>query len=101
VRYISACIEGRRWALDPANKAEAIALLAERLKLAPQVAAQSYAVATDPADGIAKDAKFDMEGFKNVLKLRAEIEGQWGGNPPPPEKYIDLSYYDRALASIR
>ena len=100
VRYISACIEGR-WALDPANKAEAIALLADRLKLAPQVAAQSYAVATDPADGIAKDAKFDMDGFKNVLKLRAEIEGQWGGSPPPPEKYIDLSYYDRALASIR
>jgi ABC-type nitrate/sulfonate/bicarbonate transport system substrate-binding protein len=101
VRYISAYIEGRRWALDPANKAEAIALLAERLKLAPQVAAQSYAVATDPADSIPKDAKFDMDGFKNVLKLRAEIEGQWGGNPPPPEKYVDLSYYDRALASIR
>jgi len=93
--------DGRRWALDPANKAEAIALLADRLKLAPQVAAQSYAVATDPADGIAKDAKLDMDGFKNVLKLRAEIEGQWGGNPPPPEKYLDLSYYDRALASIR
>src|ERR1700756_349277 len=101
VRYISAYIEGRRWALAPANKAEAIALLADRLKLAPQVAAQSYAVATDPADGIAKNAKLDMDGFKNVLKLRAEIEGQWGGNPPPPEKYIDLSYYNRALASIR
>jgi ABC-type nitrate/sulfonate/bicarbonate transport system substrate-binding protein len=97
VRYISAYVEGRRWALDPANKAEAIALLAERLKLAPEVAAQSYAVATDPADGIAKDARFDMDGFKNVLKLRAEIEGQWGGNPPPPDKYIDLSYYERAL----
>ena len=27
-------------------------------------------------DGIAKDAGFDMEGFRNVLKLRAEIEGQ-------------------------
>jgi ABC-type nitrate/sulfonate/bicarbonate transport system substrate-binding protein len=101
VRYISALIEGRRWALDPANKAEAIALLADRLKLAPQVAAQSYAVATDPADGMAKDAKLDMDGFKNVLKLRAEIEGQWGGNPPPPDKYLDLLYYDRALTSIR
>jgi ABC-type nitrate/sulfonate/bicarbonate transport system substrate-binding protein len=100
VRYIRAYVEGRRWALDPANKAEAIALLADRLKLTPEVAAQSYAVATDPADSIAKDAKFDMEGFKNVLKLRAEIEGQWGGNPPPPDQYIDLSYYDRALAGL-
>ena len=42
-----------------------------------------------------------MEGFKNVLKLRAEIEGQWAGNPPPPEKYVDLSYYNRAVAGIR
>ena len=101
VRYIKAYVEGRRWALDPANKAEAIALLSERLKLAPEVAAQSYAVATDPVDGIARDAKLDMAGFRNVLKLRAEIEGQWGGNPPPPDKYIDLSYYDRALSEIR
>ena len=97
---IKAYVEGRRWALDPANKAEAIALLAERLKLAPEVAAQSYAVATDPVDGIARDAKLDMAGFRNVLKLRAEIEGQWGGNPPPPDKYLDLSYYERALAGL-
>jgi ABC-type nitrate/sulfonate/bicarbonate transport system substrate-binding protein len=101
VRYITAYVEGCRWALDPANKAEVIALLSDRLKLTPQVAAQSYAVATDPGDSIAKDAKFDIEGFKNVLKLRAEIEGQWGGNPPSPEKYIDLSYYDRAVTNIR
>ena len=101
VRYISAYVEGSRWALDPANKAEAIALLADRLKLTPQVAALTYAVATDPPDSIAKDAKFDMEGFKNVLKLRAEIEGQWGGNPPPPEKYVNLSYHDRAVSGIR
>jgi ABC-type nitrate/sulfonate/bicarbonate transport system substrate-binding protein len=101
VRYIAAYVEGRRWALDPANKTAAIALLADRLKLTPEVAAQSYAVATDPADSIAKDARFDMAGFRNVLKLRAEIEGQWGGNPPPPEKYVDLSYYDKALAEIR
>ena len=101
VRYISAYVEGRRWALDPANKAEAIALLSERLKLTPQVAALAYAVATDPAEGMAKDAKFDMAGFANVLKLRAEIEGQWGGKPPAPEKYVDLSYYDRALSGLR
>jgi hypothetical protein len=45
-------VEGRRWALDPANKEEAVGLLAERLKLTPQVAAQAYAVATDPAEGM-------------------------------------------------
>ena len=59
---------------------------------------KTYAVITNPANGFAKDGKFDPEGFKNVLKLRAEIEGQWGGTPPAPGKYIDLSYYDKAIA---
>jgi ABC-type nitrate/sulfonate/bicarbonate transport system substrate-binding protein len=100
VRYIQAYIEGRRWALDPANKDEAIKLLSDRLKLAPDVAAQSYAVATDPAEGMAKDARLDAAGFNNVLKLRAEIEGQWGGTPPPSDKYLDLSYYAKALEGL-
>ena len=91
---------GVRWLRDPANKAEATQLLADRLQLAPEVAAKSHALATDPVDGMAKDAKFDLEGFRNVLKLRAEIEGQWGGTPPAPDKYIELSYYDKALAGL-
>jgi ABC-type nitrate/sulfonate/bicarbonate transport system substrate-binding protein len=99
IRYIRAVVEGRRWILDPANKTEAVQLLVDRLKLTPEIAARAYAIVTDPTDGMAKDAKFDMEGFKNVLKLRAEIEGQWGGTPPPPERYIDLSYYAKALAN--
>jgi ABC-type nitrate/sulfonate/bicarbonate transport system substrate-binding protein len=100
VHYIRGIVEGRRWALDPANKAEATQLLVQWLKLSPEIAARCYAVAADPVEGIAKDAKFDMDGFKNVLKLRAEIEGQWGGNPPAPDKYVDLTYYDKAVAGL-
>lgn len=100
VRYIRANIEARRWLLDPANKAEVVKLLADRLRLTPEIAMRSYAVITDPTDGFAKDAKFDLEGFKNVLKLRAEIEGQWNGKAPEPDKYVDLSYYDKAIAGL-
>ncbi len=100
VRYLKAIIEGRRWLLDPANKAEAIQLAADRVKLPPDVAAKAYAYVTDPSEGFDKDAQFDMEGFKNVLKLRAEIEGQWGGTPPAPDKYFDLSYYKKAIAGL-
>ena len=39
-------------------------------------------------------------GFRTVLALRAEIEGQWGGRPPAPEKYLDLGYYERALKRL-
>lgn len=97
VRYIQAYIEGLRWSLDPKNKDEAIDLLVKNLKLAPDVAAESYAIAVDPKGGMAKDAAFDMEGFRNVLKLRADWTGM---TPGAPEKYIDLSYYKRALAGL-
>lgn len=97
-RYIRAHADSLRWLYDPANKAEAVALLAEKLKLPPDVAEQAFAIATDPATGLARDAALDIAGFTNVLKLRAEVEGQWGGTPPPPEKYLDLSYRDKALA---
>ena len=100
VRYMRAIIEGERWLFDPANKAEAIELAVDQAKLPPEVAARAYAYVTDPTEGFSKDAQFDMEGFKNVLKLRAEIEGQWGGKPPEPDKYLDLSYYDKAIAGL-
>jgi hypothetical protein len=50
-----------------------------------------------PRFSLAPDARFDMEGFKAVLALRSEIEGQWGGKAPGPEKYIDLGCCDRAM----
>ena len=94
MKYLQAYIEGLRWSLDRKNKDAATALLAERLKLTPKIAA-NYALVTDPADGLAKDVKFDMAGFKNVLKLRTQFEG---GTPNSPKKYVDFSYYQKALA---
>jgi ABC-type nitrate/sulfonate/bicarbonate transport system substrate-binding protein len=98
-RYIQANIEGIRWALDPKNRAELIKVTASRLKLPPDVGADSLKVADDQK-GFAADARFDMEGFRNVLTLRADMLGTWGGKPPAPEKYLDLSYYDRALKGL-
>jgi ABC-type nitrate/sulfonate/bicarbonate transport system substrate-binding protein len=95
-RYIAGLIEGTRWAMSPASKDAAVRILAERLKVSTDAAAQTWQLMTDPKFGIAKDARFDMEGFKNVLALRAEIEGSWGGKAPPPDRYLDLSYYEGA-----
>ncbi len=100
VKYLAAYVEGVRWALDPANKEHAIKLLMERLKLAEDVAIAAYTYAVDPVEGFARDAKVDVEGFRNVLKLRAQHLGTWGGTPPAPEKYLDLSYYQKAQAGL-
>lgn len=51
--------------------------------------------------GYAKDAAFDLEGFKKTLQLRAEIEAGGNGAAPAAEKYYDLSYYRMSLSKIR
>ncbi|HSB77976.1 MAG TPA: ABC transporter substrate-binding protein [Candidatus Methylomirabilis sp.] len=100
IRYIQAYVEGPRWAMAPAHKTEATALVADQLKQSADVATKSYEIAADPMGGLTKDARLDIEGFKNTLKLRAEVEGQRSGSPPPAEKYFDRSYYDRAVAGL-
>ncbi|HET7848740.1 MAG TPA: ABC transporter substrate-binding protein, partial [Pseudolabrys sp.] len=97
VKYLQAYIEGLRWSLDPKNKEAAIRILVMGLRLDPAVAAACYALIADPANGLARDGRFDIAGFENVLKLRAEFEG---GVPQPSARYIDLSYYRKALDGL-
>ncbi len=94
VKYLQGCIEGLRWMVEPKNKAEAVALLVERLKLPEDVAGQAYDATLK---GFQKDAALDMEGVRNVLKLRAQFEG---GTPADPATYIDTSYYQKAMAGF-
>jgi ABC-type nitrate/sulfonate/bicarbonate transport system substrate-binding protein len=101
VAFLSACIEAQRWLLDPANKQQVIDLFAAQYHITPEIAAEDYDVSITHPGGFAKDAQFDLHGFENVLKLRAEVEGQWGGHPPSPEKYYDPSYYQAALAKSK
>ena len=96
-RFIAAYVEALRWAMNPENRTEAAGLLATRLKFSREVAEQTWDMLKEPRFGLHTDARFDLEGFKAVLALRAEIEGQWGGKPPAPDRYIDLGYYQRAM----
>ena len=97
-RYLAAYIEALRWSLAPENRAADAAILEQNYKLAPDIAAQCVTLMAEPGFGFAPDAKFDFEGFKNVLTLRAEVEG---GKPADPQRYIDLSYYTRALTLVK
>jgi ABC-type nitrate/sulfonate/bicarbonate transport system substrate-binding protein len=96
--YLAGFVEALRWSLDPNNRAAAVAILVDKLKLSPDMAEKSLTLIAAPGFGFAPDAKFDMAGFKNVLALRAETEG---GKPAPIEHYVDLSYYDRAMKLVK
>jgi len=97
-QYLAAYIEALRWSLDPANRGADATILEQNFKLPADVAVQSVKLMAEPGFGFAPDAKFDLQGFKNVLALRAEVEG---GKPADPQRYIDLSYYDQALKLLK
>jgi ABC-type nitrate/sulfonate/bicarbonate transport system substrate-binding protein len=96
-RYIAGYIDSLRWVLNKDNRAEAVAILMEKRKLTRSLAERSYDLMIEPGFGFNPDARFNSEGFNNVLALRQEIEG---GPAPAPGKYLDLSYYDRALKLV-
>jgi len=95
--YLAAFVEALRWSLDANNRSAAVAILVDKLKLSQDVAEKSLTLIAEPGFGFARDATFDLAGFKNVLALRAEVEG---GTPSDPQRYIDLSYYDRATKRV-
>ena len=96
-RYLAAYVESLRWVRDPKNHAEAVALLAREEKLAPETAERTYQQLMDPGFGFTPDAKFDMQGFRNVMALRAEVQGK---PSVAPERYLDFSYYDQAMRLV-
>jgi ABC-type nitrate/sulfonate/bicarbonate transport system substrate-binding protein len=100
IPFLAAVIEAQRWLMAPANKDQVIELWVKEYHLAPEVAAETYEVSISRPGGFARDGRFDLDGFRNVLKLRAEVEGQWDGHPPSPDKYYDPAYYNSALAKI-
>ena len=99
-RYLAGLIEATRWTVAPQNREAGARLLVERFKIDPKISQLTMEWLADPKFGLAPDARFDLQGFRNVLALRAELEGDWGGTPPPPEKYLDLRHYENALKRI-
>jgi ABC-type nitrate/sulfonate/bicarbonate transport system substrate-binding protein len=96
-RYLAAYVEALRWIRDPANRAEAVGLLVSEQKLAQATAERTYDQLVDPAFGFTPDVRFDMQGFRNMMALRAEVEGK---TTAAPERYLDFSYYERAMMMV-
>ena len=85
---------GWSWALQ---RMGAHVISVDKAPLAPDIAARTYEQLIDPAFGFTPDAKFDMQGFRNMMALRAEVEGK---TMAAPERYLDFSYYDRAMEMV-
>ena len=99
-RYMAAYVEAQRWLLDPGNRQPVIALIMDQWNLAQSLAVEAYNSIIGPG-GYQRDAELDIPAFINVLKIRAEVVGQWGGQVPKPEKYYDPAYYHAAISLLK
>lgn len=100
-RFLAAYIEGCRATQDPSQRALTLTVLSRELKLDARIAELTYKELNTAGSGMSKDCALDQQGFKNVLALRAEMEGQWDGKAPAPGQFLDLGYYMRALRSLQ
>jgi ABC-type nitrate/sulfonate/bicarbonate transport system substrate-binding protein len=96
VRYIRAHVAALDWLYEPAHRAEAVQILARRLKVDAPSAERSYGEVLGKSPTARKGA-LDIDGIRTVLNLRAKF----APSPPPsaqPAAYYDLRYYEKALA---
>jgi len=98
VGYIRAYKSGLDWLYDRANREVVEALLIANIRdMTPALAKRSYDILLADKGGLARDAALDLAGIRTVLQLRSKY-----GTPQKtltdPDKYIDASYYRKALA---
>ncbi|MFN2461999.1 MAG: ABC transporter substrate-binding protein [Candidatus Velthaea sp.] len=96
VGYIRAFVAALGWLYDPKNRDEAIAIYVDAAKVTPDIAAQTYAAAVEPAGGLFPRARIDVEGLRTTLALRSQY-AKPQKTLTDPLKYIDESYYRRAV----
>ena len=98
VQYIRAYVEATKWCFEPPHRHACLGLLMRHHGITRSAAAQTLAALVDGKNGLAPNAELNLPGITVVLALRAEM-GYLSHPVPSPEKYVDLSYYRRAVGT--
>ena len=93
VRYLRASISAIDWLLDPKNRDEALRIFKNRVQVDERHLQPSYDAFV--RTGLVRGGKLSIEGTQQVLELMAE-SGQLKSPLPPPEKYADPKYLQKA-----
>jgi ABC-type nitrate/sulfonate/bicarbonate transport system substrate-binding protein len=94
IRFIKGYAEATDWLNDPRNKAEAIKILADRMKVEEKYAAAAYKVFVEDLKGYPVQGRFNMEAMRQAAENMKII----GGTPPADvAKYVDTSLIDKAF----
>ena len=97
VGFIRAYRAATDWLYDRANREIVEALLVANIRdMSPALAKQSYDLLLADKGGLARDLAPDPAGMRTVLRLRSKF-GLPQKTLSDPMKYVDLSYYEKAL----
>ena len=97
VRFIRALLKGSAWVYDPANKQEAVRLLAERTKARPDIALRTYELIYEQLKGHPRTGEISRPGLQNVIRLMGEL-GLLKPPLPSPDQFINENYIRQAKA---
>jgi ABC-type nitrate/sulfonate/bicarbonate transport system substrate-binding protein len=99
--FTRAWIRGTRWVYDPKNKEEAVRILMRELKIEERygriVYEQYYG---SPTETVAKDGAIDLVGLQALIDAIAE-QGDVGPPVPKAAKYVDLTFWEEAVKSVK
>jgi ABC-type nitrate/sulfonate/bicarbonate transport system substrate-binding protein len=97
VGFIRGYVAALAWLADPAHRDEAAAIYRKNLPRASEAAAlKAWDVMLAGPEGFQKKGEINLAGVRTVLELRSEY-GRPQKNLTDPSKYIDESYYRKAL----
>ncbi len=96
VQYIRAYVEATQWCFDARNRKGCLDLLGKHNGIRGSSAEETLDDLLNPRHGLYPRAALNLPGIAAALELRAEM-GHLARPVPPPEKYVDLSYYRNAL----
>ena len=99
IDFIQSIVESHEYIFT--KKDDAIAVLKERIKgLDDKSANTIYTGLTGGKGGLNRKAEINIEGVKTVLSLRGEYATP-KKTLTDPNKYIDMSYYDKAIKGMK
>jgi ABC-type nitrate/sulfonate/bicarbonate transport system substrate-binding protein len=93
-RFIRGYGAGQRWLYDPANKEQAIQILSEQTRLAPEDSRATYELYIERLRSFPEGMRPSPAGVQAVLDSLVEL-GDLTPPTPPISKYVDTTYVDR------
>lgn len=98
--FLRALIATQEWLLDPNHAEEAVTSIMRTDRVNEARARQIYNRAREEIGGLDVERQVQTEAMQFVIDMRADV-GLLHGITPPPSKYVDPSWYQRALESRR